>query len=267
MKGIIFAGCSFTWGQGLYYYSDLPNINKLSDNEFHQNKITDSQIKFKNTLYFPRLVANHFNTFEIVKRYNGGSDFDSMEFVEDFFDGKMGFFGKFIYEDFSYIIFQTSQIVRNKFSFTFEDVNYEINFNKNQLILNENEKIFMKWLSQNNLTYNSWYHTYREQIFQKIKNFLKKYEDFGIKTKIICWQDDILEFILNDVEMSKKLVILEYENKEYKCIDYLQKLNDGMMIFNDTENLNDPPMDTHPSKKCHQIIADSIIKSIEKDRL
>jgi hypothetical protein len=23
MKGIMFAGCSFTWGQGLEYYSDL----------------------------------------------------------------------------------------------------------------------------------------------------------------------------------------------------------------------------------------------------
>lgn len=26
MKGILFGGCSFTWGQGLYFYSDLPNL-------------------------------------------------------------------------------------------------------------------------------------------------------------------------------------------------------------------------------------------------
>ena len=26
MKGILFGGCSFTWGQGLYFYSNLPNL-------------------------------------------------------------------------------------------------------------------------------------------------------------------------------------------------------------------------------------------------
>ena len=26
MKGIIFGGCSFTWGQGLYFYSDLVDL-------------------------------------------------------------------------------------------------------------------------------------------------------------------------------------------------------------------------------------------------
>ena len=64
MKGIIFGGCSFTWGQGLYFYSDLVDL-KYPESEyvFNQKEITDAQIKFKNTLYYPRLVSNHFNTF------------------------------------------------------------------------------------------------------------------------------------------------------------------------------------------------------------
>ena len=28
MKGIIFAGCSYTWGQGLYYYSGLETLKE-----------------------------------------------------------------------------------------------------------------------------------------------------------------------------------------------------------------------------------------------
>ena len=28
MKGLVFGGCSFTWGQGLYYYSDLPRLKE-----------------------------------------------------------------------------------------------------------------------------------------------------------------------------------------------------------------------------------------------
>ena len=36
-----------------------------------------------------------------------------------------------------------------------------------------------------------------------------------------------------------------------------------MLISNDFNNLTDPPMDNHPSRKCHQIIANNIINSIE----
>ena len=49
-KGMVFAGCSFTWGQGLYFYSDLPNLYMPKDPyTFHMNKVTMAQINFKNT--------------------------------------------------------------------------------------------------------------------------------------------------------------------------------------------------------------------------
>ena len=49
MKGIMFAGCSFTWGQGLEYYSDLndkkfvqavgwPGITRISQLEHIKSK-------------------------------------------------------------------------------------------------------------------------------------------------------------------------------------------------------------------------------------
>ena len=263
MKGFIFAGCSFTWGQGLYYYSDLPNLIKMSDSEFHQTKITDAQIKFKNTLYFPRLVVNHFNTFEIVKYENGGNDYGSFEFIDGIFksNNRNGFF---TYDDIEYIILQTSQITRNQFSFVYEGINYQINLpSKNNPNISENEKIFMKYLVQQNITFDEWYEIFKKQVFLKIKNFLKGYEEKGIKTKILCWQDDLVKLILDDIEMSKKLIILQYDNKQFKCINHLMVTENGMFISNDNKNLNNPPSDHHPSKLCHQIIANSIIKNIE----
>jgi hypothetical protein len=86
MKGIIFAGCSFTWGQGLYFYSDLIDVPKIGDTEYNDNKFKDSHFKFKDTLRFPRLVANHFDTFEVVKKQNGGSDEHSIECVNSLFN-------------------------------------------------------------------------------------------------------------------------------------------------------------------------------------
>ena len=43
------------------------------------------------------------------------------------------------------------------------------------------------------------------------------------------------------------------------------KTNDGLLISTDFETLGRDVDDEHPSKKCHEIIADSIIKNIEKD--
>jgi hypothetical protein len=68
MKGILFGGCSFTWGQGLYFYSELNRLT-YPVNEFTYNDATvnDAHRKFRDTLRYPRLVANHFKTFEVFK--------------------------------------------------------------------------------------------------------------------------------------------------------------------------------------------------------
>ena len=85
MKGIIFAGDSFTWGQGLYFYSKLPRLFYPEFNEPGRDNITKSHILFKNSKSFPRLVSNYFNTFEIKKEGNGGSYAESLEFIYDLF--------------------------------------------------------------------------------------------------------------------------------------------------------------------------------------
>ena len=63
VKGIIFAGCSFTWGQGLYYYSNLPTLKEPDPFCYDGNLVEQSHIKFMESVRFPRLVANHFKTF------------------------------------------------------------------------------------------------------------------------------------------------------------------------------------------------------------
>ena len=62
MKGIIFAGDSFTWGQGLYFYSELPRLFYPPFNQYIGDNVTKSHRLFKNTKSFTRLVSNYFNT-------------------------------------------------------------------------------------------------------------------------------------------------------------------------------------------------------------
>ena len=267
MKGIIFAGCSFTWGQGLYHYSDFIDVIKSDDSNFKHENITDAHFKFKNTLYFPRLVANHFDTFEIVRKTNGGSDENSINFVNELFKNvgdKLN--GQFEYNDFDYLILQTSQISRNKFNFIHKGIEHSINVPSNGGVWNSyEEKLLLEWFVENGLNYNEWFNLFIEQIFEKIKNFLIFYESVGIKTKILCWHDELLPLIKNDEFVSKRFVPLNYQDKKYECINYLVNTQKGMLISNDFDNLTNPPIDNHPSRKCHQIIANNIINSIETD--
>jgi hypothetical protein len=267
MKGIIFAGCSFTWGQGLYHYSDFDDVIKSDDSNFKHENITDAHFKFKNTLYFPRLVANHFNTFETVRKTNGGSDENSINFVNGLFKNvgdKLN--GQFEYDDFDYLILQTSQISRNKFNFIHKGIEHSINVPSNGGVWNSyEEKLLLEWFVENGLNYNEWFNLFIEQIFEKIKNFLIFYESVGIKTKILCWHDELLPLIKNDEFVSKRFVPLNYQDKKYECINYLVNTQNGMLISNDFDNLTNPPIDNHPSRKCHQIIANNIINSIETD--
>ena len=265
MKGMIFAGCSFTWGQGLYYYSDLENQILMTDEQFNQSDITDAQIYFKNTIYFPRLVAKHYNTFEIVKKQNGGSENQSYIFLENLFTNPNNFlYSNFEYDDFEYIIFQTSQIVRNAFEFEYNGKNYKINPPKHGIWISDDEIAFMNWLTDNGYTYKDWYKEYCQQVFEKLKNCVIFYESKGIKVRILSWQDDILPYIKNDEYMNDRFITLEYENTVYDCIAHMTKSYPELLIENDPE-CKIKIADKHPSKKCHRIIADSIIKKINQN--
>lgn len=255
MKGIIFAGCSFTWGQGLYYYSDLPNVIPQTDENFHPNNLTEAHIKFKDSIRFPRLVANHFNTFEIVRKPNGGSDKMSMDFIKNILNGGSED-GKYYVEEIDYIVFQTSQVVRNGYNFVYNDVRYNIT-DKGV------DEIFIKWLIQEKLTYEEWFSNFCQQVFDDIKKFFIFYEEKGIKTRILSWQNDLVPLILKDNFMNERHIKLNYSTERYNSIEDLVNNVQNMLISNDFFTFTNPINDRHPSKLCHKTIANSIINNIK----
>ena len=42
-KGILGVGCSFTWGEGLYFYSKLKNLPFKENHEFINSEITSAK--------------------------------------------------------------------------------------------------------------------------------------------------------------------------------------------------------------------------------
>jgi hypothetical protein len=255
-KGLVFAGCSFTWGQGLYFYSNMPTLDYTNTNSFSTSKINNAHKKYMEALRFPRLVANHFETFEIVKQTNGGSDDRSIEFIEQVFNGQQNV--KMNYNEISHIIFQTSDLTRNFFYFNYGGIEYKI-------LLDPKNEIFYKWMIENKLDFAGVMKMYREQVFENIKKTFIKYEEKGIKCKILCWEDDLINMIKSDPFFADKFINFEYEGVTYDCIDYLIKTNKGMDIS--TDNLETRIDDSHPSKKCHRLIANCIIKHLENDNI
>jgi len=260
MKGILFLGCSFTWGQGLYFYSDLDTLIRPNDEySFNQKDVSHAQIKYKNRLRFPRLVANHFKTFEHTRSINGGCEDHSFEFLDNLF------VQDFVYEDFSYMIIQISHVFRNSFKFQYNGINYTTNLDPRNERENPNEP-FYSWYDENNMTYDLYRNEFIKQQVERLKEKIIFYEDKGIKCKVISWQEEIVPFIYQDLVLNEKFVKLEYDNKTFDTISLLQKAYPNMTIMYDEFFGDNPPKDHHPSKLCHQVISNSIIKNIENNK-
>lgn len=276
MRGIIFAGCSFTWGQGLYYYSDLDNTNlSYKNSEFNMIDLRLAQIKYMESKRFPRLVANHFNTFEVVQKYNGGRDTLSIEFI----DNTLGLKNKldrdeylfpleFEPKDFNFIIFQTSQVLRNPYKLIFDNKEFVFESGIHHPSHKATFNIFCKYLKSIDLTFEEWYSDFIVSNIENIKQKLSLYEEaFNINTRLLCWTDEYLPYIKTDTFLSKRLIHLEYDNNVFKCIQNLIEFEPEFEIINNKKFFEEnTPNDEHPSMECHKIIADSIIKNIENTK-
>ena len=255
MKGIIFAGDSFTWGQGLYYYSNLPRLFYPEFNQYIKDNITKSHKLFKNLKSFSRLVSNHFNTFEIKKKENGGSDEESLEFIDDLFKND------FIYDDFDFVILQTTQPFRTKFNFIYDGIEYNLNLNPWNNQFHEHHDIFLKWLENNNYTYEDFEEIHIKQIVNKIKNKFIELESNGIKCLLFCWTKDYINNIKTDSFLNDRFVKIDYNNELFDCLDHLTSKYNQFLIINDPY-FEEPPKDLHTGLKAQVLIAKSIIKKI-----
>ena len=268
VKGIIFAGCSFTWGQGLYYYSNLPTLKEPDPFCYDGNLVEQSHIKFMESVRFPRLVANHFKTFEMVHPVNGGSHQVAMSWWEKSFAGKKeaSFFfetSNLDYSDISCLVFQCTQWHRNFFEFEYQGEKFNIachNVYEKPYI-----EIFSKWLMEQNLSLTEWENFHIKNNIDMIKPFLQEVERHGIKTVVLTWPDENVEYIKNDAWLYERFMRIDYKDKTYDSMYQLMwdEGNKELVISIDNETFEVAPKDEHPSLKCHQVMAENIIKHLE----
>lgn len=280
-KGMMFAGCSFTWGQGLYYYSNLPTLSEPESNSYDADIVRFTHYEYMKTLRFPRLVANHFNTFEVCQPFNGGATYSIIKWWNECFDTNNDrdkslnsdmLFPKYDYSDFSHIIFQFTQWTRS-YSPAIIVPNKDGVIKRTSHVDSMQHNTFTSWLKNNNMTLNQYIDEGLQKEINDVKYFLMNIEFYGIKSYVISWPFDIVPYILKDPWLSERFITFEYNGIQYSNIEEMMGtqhkshkdvLHPELTINRDLENFEIPPCDWHPSPKCHRVIADNIIKHIIK---
>jgi len=275
-RGMIFAGCSFTWGQGLYYYSNMPTLVEPPANHYQADYVKDTHIEYMKSLRFPRLVANHFNTYELCQPWNGGASYSIHDWWQRCFmskDNPEKNKGNhpvtpptFNYEDISHVFYQFTQWHRahsptrlgKPYPSTHSDIlaNHEI----------------AKWLIENNLTVDQYIEQAIRKELQEVKEFLKTFTDKGIKVYVMTWPADLVDYIEQDDWLRNRMIKFDYKGIQYPSMEHMMEtkidqkiVNPELTIYRDTDEFDVTPQDMHPSKLCHRVIADNIIQHLERE--
>jgi hypothetical protein len=269
MKGIIFSGCSFTWGEGLHYYSDTKNLIFSKNQFFDIREYSDSHIKFKDANRFARLVANYFNSWEIVNAYNGGGISTNIDSLQRKFGIEPY---NSLYEirhdinDISAIVFQITDPLRGPFYveskkiknkiYSFNTLNMNDISSNNSMLLEACEEFGVENFEQILI----------EQHYEKIKKFLSYFESKNIVTKIICWQKSVAEDFLKYKFLKDRWITFDYKNQNMYSFEELYNNNH---LFNNQgyfwKKYKVQFNDLHLSTFGHKAVAEFIIKNLEND--
>jgi len=280
VKGMIFAGCSFTWGQGLYYYSNLDTLKEPLPDHYDKNLVKHAHIKFKESVRYPRLVADHFNTFEFVHPENGGSNQGAVHWWKNTLTNREpgAWYGghhipQIDYSEVSHVVFQLTQWQRDNF---FMKVDGDAQTHEIPFHCTHQEQYrdkFFKWLDTQQISLGTWIQNYIQAGLDNVKSFLQDCEANSVKTLIFTWPSEYLLYIEKDPWLKERFVTFDYKGINYKSIEDLmspsamhsKSYNPELTIKWDEESFEITPKDHHPSLTCHQVMSSSIIKRIENE--
>jgi len=284
MRGIIFAGCSFTWGEGLELYSNYPTIRYEYYKQEHKGYYfpeavmyqKPGHVKFIEANRFSRKVAQHFNTFDLVYHKNGGSLSTMRKFIASSlleYDG-----------DIEYIVLQFTEVLRDVYIHdncldsccnisVREILNDRVSYECKEISLNEYSKyksyeLYNKFFGDKTpLDIDAEYST--KEIIKTLKYLKNISETTDIKIKLLgSWVGDIQKYenIKNiDLELynfyKQNIIPIETKNKTYETIFSAYNSESEYRIATDLPWSNND----HPSLSFHRVLTNSIIKSIEND--
>jgi hypothetical protein len=256
MKGMVFLGCSFTFGHGLWHYTKEEGLPK-DDICISPKDFPNAHTFMKNNRY-SKIVSNHFGKFDIVRSHTAGCDEVSLEFLSEIlglntWQRKYTTDESFNFDQISHVIFQTSYLDRC----ALYENGKKMKIYDSQTIWKERGKIIKE--------VESFWDELKHFYYNKIKEMFLFLEEKNIKCYMLALTDDYWDLIQEDEYIKQRFIKLEYDGKSFNNYLDLFIYDEKLKIDNDTDNFENLPRDGHPSLKCHKVVADSIIKKLETD--
>lgn len=237
-KGILGIGCSFMWGEGLYFYNTLlQNTPKLKrSHEFDgTDALSESHIKFKDKNRFLQIVSDKYGMWNISNSGNGGSNVRN---IQDYVNKYLSESTPISLTDFDLIIYQ----------FTSPDRDFI-----NQRRTEEG------WITGDPMPI--------EEQIEFINDEITKWESFGIKVVTFSWYPEFPNHPLYQKYFKDRHLNIEVDGETQNSFEYfLQNDKYNITITSDFSSVGMQINDTHFNLKGHQCIANSIIKKLENDK-
>ena len=286
IKAMAFAGCSFTWGQGLWYYTNLDELPADPHYGYDPAQLKALHHVYREKWRWPSQVADHFGTVAITHYQNGGANDQIVDYWTACFKnrnavpvrsfhwkvGQVDRSRPLNYSDVSDFVFQITNWARSSIKFPVDGKEETIDVQTTWDKHSKYHEPFLNWFDQQNIELSSpnmskvgeFHQSIMLRDLDQIKQFLQHLESHGINTHILMWPGEHYYLIQKDDWLMDRFINIEYNNKSYFCIDKLIEHEEGMSLEKDFDFFEEPPHDGHPSLKCQAVIANSVIKAIEK---
>lgn len=236
---ILGIGCSFTWGESLYFYSNLPDLPFSEMHNYDASLVTDEMIEFKNNNRYLKLLSDELKIPYVYPfDTNGGSIIGS--------NTHFLFEARDKYKDAKYVIWQITDWTRDLHSTKIELNNFEPKSAFRLIDGNIQKSIYF------------------------IKRVVDEFEKNNTKVILFTWQSDLVNHYLYRKFFIKtgKHMNIECEGEEFESFNEivdspLDKFKKYTVAY-DFSPKGYLKNDTHFNIKGHQMIKDNLVKKIKE---
>lgn len=243
MDTIIFSGCSFTYGEGLWRETGDTHQNSINQKYLIENRWITK-------------VANHFNIVPTSKGHNGGNHIWSMQFVMQEVDATT-WNGKYP----KLVLFQTTQFSRHEMN-----IDDQIQKLEEMVIDLESKNIpvrFIHWIWPDITEYEMDFYLKNKKNSNPFK-YLQNNKSMGMHMHVEPPEDG--NKLSSKIIRDRTIYILDSFNFD-KMVNHNDAHKEGTLANKYTLASKFKCGDFHMNQEGHDVLANEIINYIEKNKL
>ena len=225
-KGVLGLGCSFMWGEGLYFYSELDDLPFGKYHKYDPELLSHGMVEYKNKYRFIRKVSDYYDTWNTTLHSNGSTNDYNLKVLHD--------------------VVHDNSIVHPDFS-------YNLNINDYSLLIFQFTSIYR---SDSDIT----------KLLLELDELFLELEARNIKICTLLWMEEFFNNKIYQERFLNRHVMVYVDNyKDNYFEQFIHDDSLNITVKSDFINDNLQINDLHLNHKGNQCFADSIIKKLEQD--